>query len=140
MKIDPPDNLKPFVESYNLLEWEKNNPDVFLPAWTNNFLFFKYDDNSDVELSNGKKLKGYHIMVTGCMTYALRFVKENISAAMIAVNFKAMTLYTYLKRSIVFLTNNSVYAEKIFSGSENLMNKINGSSDLDEGFYLSIIF
>lgn len=122
--IQPCPELSPFVELYHILEWQKNSPDVYLPAWTNNFLFFKYGDNSDVQLQNGTHLKGYDTMVTGCMTYALRFVDKDISAAQIAVLFKPLTLYHFLKRDITFLTNQSFYGGIIFPGASAVMDAV----------------
>jgi AraC-like DNA-binding protein len=132
MKILPTDQLKPFINSYNILIWEKNSPNIYLPAWTNNFLFFKYGDNSDVELQNGKYLTGYDTMVTGCMTYALRFVDKHISAAMIAVEFKPLSLYYFLKKDISFLTNLSHYGDDIFPGASHVMNEIKKTEVLKE--------
>ncbi|MDH5716465.1 MAG: hypothetical protein OEZ22_02380 [Spirochaetia bacterium] len=126
MRVDPPKHLKPFIKSYNILEYnfskeEIKTSDIYIPAWTKNFFLFFCKDIWDVELSNGKYLTGYDTMFTGCMTYGLRYIRKNPNAYIIAIELQPETLYHILKKDISFMTNNSVYAEKIIPKSGEIL-------------------
>ncbi|MES0492174.1 MAG: AraC family transcriptional regulator [Leptospirales bacterium] len=119
-----PEILSPIIRRYNIQELDVNSNEIIFPALTQNFIIFQYGDIYDIKTRDSNIIKGYRVMVNGCITSPFRFIQNKFKIRCIVVELQPAAFYRLFGTTIKHPVNSSYDVQKLLPDSSDILNAL----------------